>query len=178
MTNEERDIISQFIARVGGAPAPSGFAAGSVPATQSAPLPPVDRDADTLIAQMFQRLPRGGLPHDATGVRAGTGADSGAKSHRRDGSAVARGPPGGSGTATTPAATATRRRVLRRPVWRSPASRAPAAAKPRVGRAAGRAARRNTHRRPHNMRRSRRNTRPVISPACSSAAARDFSARR
>src|SRR5580692_9091055 len=57
MTNEERDIISQFIARVGGAPAPSGFAAGSVPATQSAPLPPVDRDADALIAQMFQRYP-------------------------------------------------------------------------------------------------------------------------
>jgi hypothetical protein len=62
MTNEERDIISQFIARVGGAPAPSGFAAsGSVPATQqaplAAPLPPVDRDADALIAQMFQRFP-------------------------------------------------------------------------------------------------------------------------
>lgn len=57
MTNEERDIISQFIARVGGAPAPSGFAAGSVPATQSAPLPPVDREADTLIGQLFQRYP-------------------------------------------------------------------------------------------------------------------------
>jgi hypothetical protein len=58
MTNEERDIISQFITRVGGAPAPSGFAgAGSVPATQAAPLPPVDRDADALIAQMFQRYP-------------------------------------------------------------------------------------------------------------------------
>src|SRR5580704_16001202 len=55
MTNEERDIISQFIARVGGAPAPSGFAAGgSVPATA---LPPVDRDADALIGQMFQRYP-------------------------------------------------------------------------------------------------------------------------
>jgi hypothetical protein len=58
MTNEERDIISQFIARVGGAPAPSGFAvAGSVPATQTAPLPPVDREADALIGQMFQRYP-------------------------------------------------------------------------------------------------------------------------
>jgi hypothetical protein len=60
MTNEERDIISQFIARVGGAPAPSGFIAGSVPATQTpqAPaLPPVDRDADALIGQMFQRYP-------------------------------------------------------------------------------------------------------------------------
>jgi uncharacterized protein len=58
MTNEERDIISQFIARVGGAPAPSGFAAaGSVPATQAAPLPPVDPDANALIGQMFQRYP-------------------------------------------------------------------------------------------------------------------------
>jgi uncharacterized protein len=58
MTNEERDIISQFIARVGGAPAPSGFAqTGSVPATQTAPLPPVDPEANALIAQMFQRYP-------------------------------------------------------------------------------------------------------------------------
>jgi uncharacterized protein len=58
MTNEERDIISQFIARVGGAPAPSGFAAAaSVPATQGPPLPPVDREADALIAQLNQRYP-------------------------------------------------------------------------------------------------------------------------
>ena len=57
MTNEERDIISQFITRVGGAPATQGFAPGSVPATQSPPLPPVDRDAGTLIGQMFQRYP-------------------------------------------------------------------------------------------------------------------------
>ena len=33
MTNEERDIISQFIARVGGATPPASFASGSVPAT-------------------------------------------------------------------------------------------------------------------------------------------------
>jgi hypothetical protein len=57
MTNEERDIISQFVARIGGAPMPSGAAAGSVPSTASAPLPPVDRDADTLIGQLFQRYP-------------------------------------------------------------------------------------------------------------------------
>jgi hypothetical protein len=58
MTNEERDIISQFIARIGGAPAPSGFAApGSVPATQTPPLPPVDPEANALIGQMFQRYP-------------------------------------------------------------------------------------------------------------------------
>ena len=37
MTNEERDIISQFIARVGGAAQPSGFAAGSVPADPAGP---------------------------------------------------------------------------------------------------------------------------------------------
>jgi len=58
MTNEERDIISKFIARVGGAPLPgsSGFGGSSVPATQPA-LPPVDREADALIAQQMQRYP-------------------------------------------------------------------------------------------------------------------------
>src|SRR3954453_10212471 len=56
MTNEERDIISQFIARVGGAPQQSSFSGGSVPATQLA-LPPVDKDADALIAQQFAQYP-------------------------------------------------------------------------------------------------------------------------
>jgi len=58
MTDEERRIIEQFIARVGGSPATtgSGFGAGSVPQTQPA-LPPVDRDADSLIAQKFQQFP-------------------------------------------------------------------------------------------------------------------------
>jgi hypothetical protein len=56
MTNEERDIISQFIARVGGAGGQSGFSAGSVPAAQPA-LPPVDRDADAYIAQLFNQYP-------------------------------------------------------------------------------------------------------------------------
>jgi len=56
MTNEERDIISQFIARVGGAPQRSGFSSGSVPATQPA-LPPVDRDADSFIAQQLAQYP-------------------------------------------------------------------------------------------------------------------------
>ncbi|HUB44925.1 MAG TPA: DUF2076 family protein [Acetobacteraceae bacterium] len=59
MTNEERDIISQFIARVGGAPAggQSSMFSGSVPATTQPALPPVDPDADSLIRQMFQRYP-------------------------------------------------------------------------------------------------------------------------
>lgn len=56
MTNEERDIITQFIARVGGATQPSGFASGSVPATQQA-LPPIDRDADAFIGQAFTQYP-------------------------------------------------------------------------------------------------------------------------
>jgi uncharacterized protein len=56
MTNEERDIISQFIARVGGATQPSSYAGGSVPATQPA-LPPIDRDADAFIAQSFAQNP-------------------------------------------------------------------------------------------------------------------------
>jgi hypothetical protein len=56
MTNEERDIITQFIGRVGGAQGASGFA-GSVPATTQQALPPVDPDADRLIRDMFQRYP-------------------------------------------------------------------------------------------------------------------------
>jgi hypothetical protein len=56
MTNEERDIISQFIARVGGAAPQSGFSTGSVPATQQA-LPPIDRDADAFIGQAFTQYP-------------------------------------------------------------------------------------------------------------------------
>jgi hypothetical protein len=55
MTNEERDLITRFIQRVGGAPA-AGFAA-SVPASGSPPLPPIDREADALIADMFTRYP-------------------------------------------------------------------------------------------------------------------------
>jgi uncharacterized protein len=59
MTNEERDIITQFIARVGGAQAQGqpSFAGGSVPATTAPPLPPVDLEADRLIAEQFARYP-------------------------------------------------------------------------------------------------------------------------
>lgn len=53
MTNEERDLISRFVARVGGA-ASGGFS--SVPAAQTA-LPPVDREADQYIAEQFQSHP-------------------------------------------------------------------------------------------------------------------------
>src|ERR1700710_2676573 len=56
MTNEERDIIGQFIARVGGAAQPSSFTGGSVPASQPA-LPPIDRDADAFIGQKFTQNP-------------------------------------------------------------------------------------------------------------------------
>lgn len=53
MTNEERDLIEKFFARVGGVPQ-GGFA--SVPGTQPS-LPPVDPQADQLIAQEFQKYP-------------------------------------------------------------------------------------------------------------------------
>lgn len=56
MTNEERDIITHFIARVGGATRQSGSAGSSVPTTQPA-LPPIDRDADALIGQAFAQYP-------------------------------------------------------------------------------------------------------------------------
>src|ERR1700759_1295526 len=58
MTNEERDLIARFIARVGGGPQSGGFlpGAGSVPQAQP-PLPPIDREADAFIAQQFQQYP-------------------------------------------------------------------------------------------------------------------------
>ncbi|MBL6456166.1 DUF2076 domain-containing protein [Belnapia sp. T6] len=61
MNDEERRIITQFVERIAGASpgAPSsGPWGGSVPATQPRPnLPPVDRDADALINDLFARYP-------------------------------------------------------------------------------------------------------------------------
>ena len=54
MTNEERDLISKFIARVAGQPQGGSFAPGSAPA---APLPPLDKEADALIATLFTQYP-------------------------------------------------------------------------------------------------------------------------
>jgi hypothetical protein len=57
MTPEERDLITKFVQRVGG-PAAAGGGFGSVPsAAPQPPLPPVDRDADALIADLFARQP-------------------------------------------------------------------------------------------------------------------------
>jgi hypothetical protein len=58
MTNEERDLITQFIGRVSGAQAaPQPAFGGSVPATQRPALPPVDPEADRLISDLFSRYP-------------------------------------------------------------------------------------------------------------------------
>ena len=59
MTNEERDIIAQFMGRVSGQqPAQQSAFGGSVPATVAAnPLPPVDPEADRFIADQFSRYP-------------------------------------------------------------------------------------------------------------------------
>ena len=57
MTNEERDIITQFIARVGGAQAAQPSFGGSVPATTTPALPPVDPEADRFIADLLTRYP-------------------------------------------------------------------------------------------------------------------------
>ncbi|HEX5326168.1 MAG TPA: DUF2076 domain-containing protein [Acetobacteraceae bacterium] len=59
MTNEERDIIAGFVARVGGAgaPQPTQWAGASVPATTAPALPPVDREADAFIGEQFNRYP-------------------------------------------------------------------------------------------------------------------------
>jgi hypothetical protein len=55
MTNEERDLITRFVARVGGGHSGS-FAAGTGQAG-TPPLPPVDQEADALIADLFVRYP-------------------------------------------------------------------------------------------------------------------------
>ncbi|CDG39973.1 DUF2076 domain-containing protein [Asaia bogorensis] len=52
MNQQERDLISQFVARVGGAPN-SGFGGSQAPAN----LPPVDPEADRWIADNFQKYP-------------------------------------------------------------------------------------------------------------------------
>lgn len=58
MTNEERDIIASFIARVGGGAQPGQTPwGGSVPATTQPALPPVDREADAFIGELFNRFP-------------------------------------------------------------------------------------------------------------------------
>jgi hypothetical protein len=60
MTDEERRIISEFVARIAGAgPAPAAAGPwGSVPQTEARqPLPPVDPMADQHIAQLFQQYP-------------------------------------------------------------------------------------------------------------------------
>ena len=57
MTNEERDLIIQFVARTGGRPAASGFAAGSAPMAGGPELPPVEPQADALIGELFARYP-------------------------------------------------------------------------------------------------------------------------
>ena len=57
MTNEERDLITQFISRVGGRPAAASGFAGSVPAVSGPPLPPVDPEADALLADLFTHYP-------------------------------------------------------------------------------------------------------------------------
>jgi hypothetical protein len=61
MTDEERRIITEYVTRVAGASQPqaassSPWGGSRVPSTQP-PLPPVDRDADALIQQLFQQHP-------------------------------------------------------------------------------------------------------------------------
>jgi uncharacterized protein len=62
MTNEERDVITNFIARVGGgaqagAPAGGNPWGSAVPATTQPALPPIDREADGLIGELLTRYP-------------------------------------------------------------------------------------------------------------------------
>lgn len=60
MTEDERRIITEYVQRVAGA-APQAASSpwgGRAPSVQAAPnLPPVDREADAMIAQLFQQYP-------------------------------------------------------------------------------------------------------------------------
>ncbi len=61
MTDDERRIITEYIQRVAGAAQPAASASpwgGRAPSVASAPqLPPVDREADAMISQLFQQYP-------------------------------------------------------------------------------------------------------------------------
>ena len=57
MTPQEKDIIGQFVARVGGAPAPQPAFGSSVPATTRPSMPPIDPEADRFIADQFSIYP-------------------------------------------------------------------------------------------------------------------------
>jgi hypothetical protein len=57
MTDEERDLITKFVQRVGGRAATSSGFAGSVPTAGGPQLPPVDQDADKLLADLYIRYP-------------------------------------------------------------------------------------------------------------------------
>jgi hypothetical protein len=58
MNDEERRIITAFVERISGAQQGSVGPGGSVPSThQRPPLPPIDPEADRLIADLCQRYP-------------------------------------------------------------------------------------------------------------------------
>lgn len=58
MNDEERRIITAFVERISGAQQGGAGLGGSVPSTQQRPpLPPIDPEADRLIADLFQRYP-------------------------------------------------------------------------------------------------------------------------
>ena len=85
MTNEERDIISQFIARIGGLPLRrlrrGRFSAGDLGGA-AAPGGPRRRRIDRATVPA---LPGSPVPDDATGVRAGARADPGTDRIAADG---------------------------------------------------------------------------------------------
>jgi len=62
MTEEERRIISEFVQRIAGASQPAAASPwGRMPSVgaqpQQPPLPPVDREADAMIDQLFRQYP-------------------------------------------------------------------------------------------------------------------------
>ncbi len=177
MTNEERDLIQRFIARVGGNPqGGTGGAFGSVPSTAPTNLPPVDPEANQLILQNFQGHPE--APYRITQmavVQEAALAESQNRIKRLEwelqqtqAQLQVRPEP----------AAAAQRRLLRLAVRRRPADPGAAAAlgpaRPARGHA-GRLSPAGVSGATRARRRSRA-IRPAISPGCSSARARASSA--
>ena len=163
MTNEEREIITRFIGRVGGATQAGGFGGGA--SGTPAPLPPVDKEADDLIGQLLTQYPEARYRITQMAfVQEAALAEAQNRMQRMQWELDAGASAGGAGAAAS--------RLLRRPVRRR---------RRRPGRHRGRwpgARRRSPSSSSSTTRRRRNMRRRSISRGCSSDPARASSARR
>ncbi len=169
MTNEERDLISQFVARVGGN-ASGGFSR-SVPSTQPS-LPPIDPEADRFIADQFASHPEARYRVTQMAVvQEAALAEAASRMQRMQ--AELEPPAADAADATGRAPAGAVPGLPGRPVRRRPVGRSRAATV--AGMEPGQPERRRNMRPRRHPTRSR-NTRPTCSPVCSSGRAAGSSA--